>query len=326
MSARRFIPQAIPQAALLDHELPNSGLGYKVLEAVAYYSSLGTCRASNATLAGRAGCSPRTVRRWLTLWIEKGRVCDLTSRGRGRRSRSRQLLVVGMPPAATAASAPKRKRRRRRPAPSKRREVATADHRTLTGAFPSEKPSVRAHAQSAASAGGAPAPAVRPAITDDERQQHDLAAWRERGKDRSQAERERVTGGFADLLKGLAQAGRASARAAFGARSEVGRASRGCQPDGRSPPSHGVPAASGDEPRFYLPSTPEAQAYIDQVERTGEPEEAIARYRRHGVKLRPSEARRILAGGEAGPRPVASMFAAVLAMATGTPGPKEGAP
>jgi hypothetical protein len=246
MSARRFIRQAIPQAALLDHDLPNSGIGYKVLEAVAHYSNLGTCRASNATLAERAGCSERTVRRWLTLWIDKRRICDLTSRGRGRRSRSRQLLVVGMPPATEPSDAPRRKLRRAR-RPSSDCEVATRGHRTPMGSFPSEKTPIGAHAQSAASAGGAPAPAVRAPVTDDERLQSDLTEWREARAQRSEDERRRVTAGFRDLMASLVQAGRAAARPPSVACGEGGRAASG-QPHAQRCSTRAAERADRGEP------------------------------------------------------------------------------
>jgi hypothetical protein len=67
-----------------------------------------------------------------------------------------------------------------------------------------------------------------------------------------------------------------------------------------------------DQPSRYAPSSAEAQAYIAQAERAGEPEATIARYRQHGLKLRPSEARRIMAGGRIGAQPVAAVAAPIL--------------
>ncbi len=76
---------------------------------------------------------------------------------------------------------------------------------------------------------------------------------------------------------------------------------------------YGRSASEADEPRLYLPSTPEAQAYIARAERDGEPEDAVAQYRRRGLKLRPSEARRILAGGAIGRQPVAGFAGRIVA-------------
>jgi hypothetical protein len=68
-------------------------------------------------------------------------------------------------------------------------------------------------------------------------------------------------------------------------------------------------------PRRYLPSTPEAQAYIASAERDGEPQEDIARYRQRGVMLRPSEARRVLAGGAAGSQQIGATSRLIVARA-----------
>src|SRR5262249_20691410 len=68
---------------------------------------------------------------------------------------------------------------------------------------------------------------------------------------------------------------------------------------------------------WYRPSSPEAQAFIARAERDGEPEEVIAQYRTKGVKRRPSEARKGLAGEDAGgPRSIAGIAGAPVAQAT----------
>jgi hypothetical protein len=78
---------------------------------------------------------------------------------------------------------------------------------------------------------------------------------------------------------------------------------------------YGRAAEDPDAPLWYRPSTPEAQAYIARAERDGECEGDIARYRQRGVRLRPSEARRIVTGGAVGSQPFASIAGPILARA-----------